>query len=310
MYDSIFKVKVCFDYLNFTPSLRRVARKYNVSKSSVSRWLSNCSRTLKKKRKSHKQVLDHKLQTFYKDFVRCNNFFTLHKLQNAFNERFRKNLSISTISRHLKLCKISRKRTAFKHYVPERTHLYDYKKLQEALEEPTTISIDETCFYYSETPRYGYAEKGIKVVRKLNPYANAKRRSISLVVAITCKGILGFKLQDVGFKAETFNAFIQSLEAPKGSKLVMDNVAFHKTCLVLETCKNKGFDPIFIPPYSPEFNPIEYFFSSLKSQVRFDNKSLSNIDTTVRETLNNIRTKDYNSVFRHCVTQCHEKQQK
>ena len=311
MYDVFFKAKVCFDYLNFLPSLRKVARKYKVSKSSVSRWLNNCSRTLKK-RKRRRTITDQNiisLHAFCKNYVSHNSFFTLQNLQQKIYKEFKIQKSVATISRHLKKCKISRKRTTFKNNVPERTSSYDYSRLYSTLQEPTTVSIDETCFYYSETPSYGYAFKGTKVIRKINPYANAKNRSVSLLVAITASGVVDYKIQSTCFNSESFNDFIENLNV-RDCKIVMDNVAFHKTKIVSNTCKRKNIETVFIPPYSPEYNPIEMFFSVLKSHVRLENVNVTKSDSVVQDAINNIRSRDYSNMFRHCAKECLEKLQR
>jgi hypothetical protein len=50
--------------------------------------------------------------------------------------------------------------------------------------------------------------------------------------------------------------------------LIMDNASFHHTDEVQELCDAAGIRVIFLPPYSPDLNPIEEFFSQLKARVR------------------------------------------
>lgn len=49
---------------------------------------------------------------------------------------------------------------------------------------------------------------------------------------------------------------------------LMDNATWHKTAKVKEFCKNNNITLLFLPPYSPEYNPIERVWSFLKSKVR------------------------------------------
>lgn len=55
------------------------------------------------------------------------------------------------------------------------------------------------------------------------------------------------------------NALLPNLE--QGISIVMDNVAFHKSKDILELVTDKLMNIIFLPPYSPDFNPIEHFWS-------------------------------------------------
>jgi transposase len=55
---------------------------------------------------------------------------------------------------------------------------------------------------------------------------------------------------------------------PAHSVIVMDNAAFHRKSRLLYLAQQTGYKLIFLPPYSPELNPIEHFWSWLKRQLR------------------------------------------
>lgn len=74
--------------------------------------------------------------------------------------------------------------------------------------------------------------------------------------------------------ASIFEDFIEQLlhhcgrwQEPK-SVLIMDNASFHHTERITELCSNAGVKLLYLPPYSPDFNPIEEFFAELKAFVR------------------------------------------
>jgi transposase len=52
------------------------------------------------------------------------------------------------------------------------------------------------------------------------------------------------------------------------SVLIMDNASFHHTERIIELCSNAGVKLLYLPPYSPDLNPIEEFFAELKAFVR------------------------------------------
>lgn len=74
--------------------------------------------------------------------------------------------------------------------------------------------------------------------------------------------------------AEVFEDFIEQLlqhcnrwPAPK-FVLVMDNASFHRTVRIKQMCSDAGVELIYLPPYSPDLNPIEEFFSELKQFIK------------------------------------------
>jgi transposase len=70
---------------------------------------------------------------------------------------------------------------------------------------------------------------------------------------------------------ETFRAYVEQILAPtlkKGDIVFMDNVPVHKVSGVQEAIGQRGAILVYLPPYSPDFNPIEQFFSKLKAVLR------------------------------------------
>jgi transposase len=68
---------------------------------------------------------------------------------------------------------------------------------------------------------------------------------------------------------------------PKGSLLVLDNARFHKSVKTKELVEKSGCHLLFLPPYSPDLNPIEIFWAVLKAKVR----NLSSYTTSLFESI-------------------------
>lgn len=69
----------------------------------------------------------------------------------------------------------------------------------------------------------------------------------------------------------SFLASVEQILAPtlrRGDIVVMDNVSVHKVSGVREAIEARGADSFYLPPYSPDFNPIEQFFAKLKALLR------------------------------------------
>jgi hypothetical protein len=125
-----------------------------------------------------------------------------------------------------------------------------------------------------------------------------------MVMAISTTGMWQHAVSDVPVNAASFAAFIENLQTPTGSVIVMDNIAFHKTKTVRQVMQSKGFEPLYIPPYCPDANPIENVFGILKQKFR--KKWVGTVGTmadtmneTIEETMK--QTGSFDKVFRHCI---------
>jgi transposase len=83
-----------------------------------------------------------------------------------------------------------------------------------------------------------------------------------------------FEIQDKAYNAEDYGLFLNKLiehlrlNNIEGAYLIMDNVRFHKTELIVNLIQSHGHHAVFLPPYSPFLNPIENLFNQWKSMIR------------------------------------------
>lgn len=127
------------------------------------------------------------------------------------------------------------------------------------------VSLDETSFCTSQLPVRGYSKVG---VRLRTSKIQRKRLHLSCAMAIDSSGNLVYRLEPGAFNGDKFQNFVKSLpHYPRGSTVVMDNVAFHKSRRVRHLLSRRGLAILFTPPYSPECNPIELFFSVVKRRL-------------------------------------------
>lgn len=92
-----------------------------------------------------------------------------------------------------------------------------------------------------------------------------------MIGAIALDGFRGFMTVNAGTSTDVFLAFVQQELAPNlrgGDIVVMDNLSAHKTAVVREAIEAAGAAALFLPPYSPEFNPIERTWAKLKDILR------------------------------------------
>lgn len=138
--------------------------------------------------------------------------------------------------------------------------------------------MDETgidSFYYRE---YAYAPKGTKIYQKVSG-RKFKRTNIvaaklgsNIVAPFQYSGTTDSNLFELWFKKK----LLPSL--PKNTVIVLDNATFHNKSHLFDLVSDTDKKIIFLPPYSPDLNPIEKIWASLKSFLRSFLFSFSSLD--------------------------------
>jgi hypothetical protein len=122
------------------------------------------------------------------------------------------------------------------------------------------VCVDET----------GFDDKALPL-RGQRLYVSNDRGSwsrISAAVAITSEGKTTMSFAKGSFRSATFAGFLEKLDAPRGTVILMDNVSFHKSAIVTQSLEQKGWTALFTPPYSPWYNPIENVFGVVRRKYQ------------------------------------------
>lgn len=96
----------------------------------------------------------------------------------------------------------------------------------------------------------------------------------SLLPALSVNGVIYARLVEGSFTTRRFRSFIEGLldrmdqTMELGSYIIMDNARIHKDESIKDLIEGWGYNIMFLPPYSPDFNPIELAFSTIKAFVR------------------------------------------
>ena len=101
----------------------------------------------------------------------------------------------------------------------------------------------------------------------------------------------------------TFQAYIQQQLAPMlrpGDIVIMDNLAAHKVAGVREAIDSAKASLQYLPPYSPDFNPIELAFSKLKCLLRAAaTRTITELEATIGKLLDQFSTQECMNYFKH-----------
>lgn len=141
------------------------------------------------------------------------------------------------------------------------------------------VYLDECGFALEAARLYGYAPKGVRVYGEVSGH---KRPRTSLLAARMPDGSLqATQLWEGTCNADIFNDWLEQQLVPhltSGHVVVMDNAAFHKSSRTKDLIEQAGAKLLYLPPYSPDFNPIEHDFAALKKIRQFNHtKSINQI---------------------------------
>ncbi len=141
-------------------------------------------------------------------------------------------------------------------------------RAQKGLDPAHLVFIDETSVNTNMTRPCARGPRGARVVGSV-PFANWK--TLTFVAGLRCDGMTAPMTIKGAMNAEAFIAYVEQCLVPclrHGDIVVMDNVPAHKVDGVAEAIEAAGATVRYLPPYSPDLNPIENAFSALKANLR------------------------------------------
>ena len=274
-----------------TKSIRAAAKSCRVSKSTAQRWIADSIRApqnpkIRKVRRSTKinRVIHLVEKSLLDDpFKSC---LDLSRSFGVSKELIRRCVHILGFS-----CKKARYYGVSKNASVLTTE-FIRRRDQYIKESRPIYSVDETGFgRFSYQHRKGWALVG-KELRVRKKFA---RQTSTTVLA--CSSDAGWvKTMEVngGVNRLTFCSFISSLDVPRGSVILLDNASIHKGDDVKKVFLEKGYTMLYVPPYSPWFNPIEGCFSIVKRHYP--------VVQNVKTAFNSLTVKHFEAFFRRSLS--------
>lgn len=144
----------------------------------------------------------------------------------------------------------------------------DWFEGQDELDPDTLVFIDETAANTAMERRYGRAPRGERC-RVAVPQGHWKTTTIT--AALRTSGLVATTLFDGATNGDRFRAYVADILVPAlkpGDTVILDNLGAHKVAGVREVIQAAGARLLYLPPYSPDFNPIEQAFAKLKALLR------------------------------------------
>jgi transposase len=129
-------------------------------------------------------------------------------------------------------------------------------------------------------------------------------RVLTTIAALTTRGILTAVTVDAATDADVFRTFVTDALVPAlrpGQVVVMDNLSSHKAPGVRAAIEAAGCRVLYLPPYSPDFNPIENAISKVKGRLRtLAARTVDALGAAVQDALARITPANAAGFFRHC----------
>ncbi len=272
-YSIDLREKVVAAYQNNEGSMRRLAKRFKVSFSFVTNLLKQVKQTGQIAPKphggGHPQSVKTQGEMFLSELIENQPDLILSALRDQYNEHFEP-VSRSTIDRTLTKLKITRKKKSLfdpRKNTPENQEKQEnYRKNIAPFEAKDLIYIDETGSVRNLTRNYARSNQGQRA-KCSNSLTRGTR--ISTIGALGIEGILTALCYEGTLTAHLFGYFVENFLIPiltPSKVVILDNASSHRDEDIIAMIEATGAGVVFLPPYSPELNPIEHIWSKVKTR--------------------------------------------
>jgi transposase len=161
--------------------------------------------------------------------------------------------------------------------------------------------LDEAGSNLAMTRLYGRGERGARVIETVPQNYG---ENMTMLASLSMAGIEAPMTINGAVDGVVFKVYIEEVLCPtlsKGDVVVMDNLPAHKVSGIRELIEAKGAKLIYLPPYSPDLNPIEKCWSKIKTYLRAAKaRTREELEKALREALLLITEKDAQGWFKSC----------
>jgi transposase len=171
---------------------------------------------------------------------------------------------------------------------------------QRFLDTTALVFLDETATSTNMVRLWGRCARGERLIGRV-PHGNWK--TITLVAGLRLDGMVAPLVIDGPMDGATFLAYVEQCLAPtlaRGETVILDNLKAHKVSGVKEAIEAVGAKVMYLPQYSPEFNPIEEAFSKIKALLRkAAERTIPRLHRTIAALLAEVSPQECSNFFQH-----------
>lgn len=177
----------------------------------------------------------------------------------------------------------------------------EYWEKVKHIEPKNLVFLDETGVLLGLNRTHARWERGTRAYA-VKPFYRGKK--VTVIGAISIKRVVALMTMDNSMDSKAFEVFIEKCLVPQlwsGAVVVMDNLPAHKVDSITSMIQSVGASILCLSPYSPDFNPIELWWSQLKSLLRkFSPTTTKMVDTIIAVALDLINPKHLKNWFTNC----------
>lgn len=163
------------------------------------------------------------------------------------------------------------------------------------------VFLDETATPTTLTRLRARAPRG---ERAIGGVPHKRWESVTVLASLTTRGMGPAMVLKGAIARESFDAYVEQLLVPSllpGQIVILDNLPVHKSARARRLIEQAGCSVLFLPAYSPDFNPIELAFAKLKQGLRTaGERTFSGLVAAVGPALDTITASDARGCFAHC----------
>jgi transposase len=176
-----------------------------------------------------------------------------------------------------------------------------WRQAQPTYQARRLIFVDETWAKTNMTRARGRAPIGERLIAKV-PHGHWK--TTTLIAALGIEGVHVSTVVDGAVDGDIFVAFVQEVLAPSlqaGDLVILDNLSSHKKAQVRTFIEARGAQVLYLPPYSPDLNPIEMIFAKIKQALRsLACRTRAALWSVMQTVLDQVTARDARHCFAHC----------
>lgn len=177
----------------------------------------------------------------------------------------------------------------------------EYWQQAKQIDPENLVFLDEMAVLLGLTRKTARSPHGQRVYDLKPFYRGAK---VTVIGAISLKKVLAVMTLNGSMSGNAFEVFVEQCLLPQlwpGAAVVMDNVPAHKVTAIAPLIQSVGANVLYQSPYSPDFNPIEHWWSQLKAFLRqFSPTTTKMVDTLIATALDLVNPQHLRNWFAHC----------
>ena len=171
----------------------------------------------------------------------------------------------------------------------------------ERVEPERLIFVDEMGTNTSLSPIYGWSKKGERAHCSV---PRNRGKNTTVLSSMSVEGMGPSLAVEGASTAVVFEAYVERVLAPtlrKGQVVVMDNLSAHKGERVKQLIEGLGCELVYLPPYSPDLNPIEEAFGKMKDLIRkAEARTKETLLEAIGAAISALSARDARGYFEHC----------